>query len=105
MYQFRAQQILIDMPKPESEPWVHITVQRLTLLPDGSYDDVIDRYKVISAPFHEILTRVFVAAVSDGGQVLKVTGADLAASIKAAALDMIAEVTGARLENGKALSE
>ena len=104
MYQYRAQQILIEMPKPDSEPWVHITIQRLTPVAGGGYDDVIDRYKVISAPFHEILNRAFVAAVAKG-KTVRITGGELAAAIKAAALEMIAEAVGARIEDGNVLED
>lgn len=48
MIKLRTQQIIIEMPRTDSEPWIHITIQRIELGSDGSSEvNVTDRWDQI----------------------------------------------------------
>lgn len=53
--QLRASKITIDLPKPGSEPWVQVIVQKV--LRDNTYEvkNIIPRYDRISIPLSSVV--------------------------------------------------
>ena len=55
----RTQQLYIDLPKPESEPWLNIIVQRVEM--DDNYKtlNVVDRWGSVNVRLADIATDVY----------------------------------------------
>jgi hypothetical protein len=50
----RASKIAIEIPKPDSEPWVHITVNKMFYNDSGDLISNVPRFDYISKPLSQI---------------------------------------------------
>ncbi len=55
----RASKITIEIPKPDSEPWVHITVNKMFIDNDGKVVNNVPRFDHISKPLSEIGSEIY----------------------------------------------
>jgi len=74
--QIRVSKIVIDLPRPENEPWVHLTVQKV--LRDDNYEvvNLLTRFDSISLPISVLYPKEYgIPTSSDtmmyGGEILK----------------------------------
>lgn len=55
----RTQQIIIDLPRTEAEPWIHLIVQLVDTDEDTGEDiNVVDRYGRVSKKLSEVATDI-----------------------------------------------
>jgi len=91
----RTQQIVIDVPRATSEPWVHLTVQRVELDDNGKELNVVDRWGTANRRLSEIaLDTVSYFEPVPGLDANTMTMFALADAIKSAATDWIIEKYG-----------
>jgi len=55
----RASKIIIDIPKEDSEPWVHVTIDLLLKDDNEITQNVIPRVAYISKPLSEIASEMY----------------------------------------------
>ena len=58
MIKLRTQQIIIEMPRTDSEPWIHIVIQRIDVSETGVESNVIDRWDQINKRLSEVALQV-----------------------------------------------
>ena len=80
--ELRASKIAIEIPKPDSEPWVHITVNKM-FLEDGELVQNEPRFDHISAPLTAIGLNMFSFKDPVTGADVTVSGYGLAQAITA----------------------
>lgn len=56
---YRASDIHIEIPKEHSEPWIHLTINKLFKDDDGKLVNEIPRFAYISKPMSEIATNIY----------------------------------------------
>lgn len=56
---YRAAKIEIEIPKVDSEPWVHLTVNKLEYDDGGALINEIPRFEYISKPMSKIALEVY----------------------------------------------
>lgn len=54
----RIQQIVIDIPRSESEPWVSFTVQKIEMDDDYKTLNVVDRWRSLNRRMSEFATNI-----------------------------------------------
>ena len=55
----RTQQIIIDLPRTESEPWIHLIIQQVDTDEETGKDiNVVDRYGRVSKKLSEVATDI-----------------------------------------------
>ncbi len=55
----RTQQLFIDLPTPDSEPWLNIIVQRVEMDDEFNTKNVVDRWGHVSVRLSTIITEVY----------------------------------------------
>ena len=55
----RSQQIYIDLPTPDSEPWINIIVQRVEMSDDYETMNVVDRWDQVNERLSDIITETY----------------------------------------------
>ncbi len=79
----RTSKIVIETPKVDSEPWVHITIQQVLENDEGKIVNIVPRFDYISKPLSEIFLTVTPYLdpvlqkedeISGGGMVTVLTG-------------------------------
>lgn len=100
MFRLRAQQIIIDIPKADSEPWVNIYVQRVRIEEDGSESRVIDRWGSINKRLSTIAFEIYpyFEAVPVTNPEKEISAYGLSDAIMQAAIHWIAEKYSGRIE-------
>tara|TARA_R110000851_G_C13102760_1_gene569228 strand:- start:11909 stop:12226 length:318 start_codon:yes stop_codon:yes gene_type:complete len=58
MIKLRTQHILIEMPRTDSEPFIHVTVQRIELDVNGVEINVVDRFGHVYKPLSTVALEV-----------------------------------------------
>ena len=79
MIKVRASQVLIEMPKENAEPWLHITVQRIQR--DGNIVNTQDRWDTFSHRLSDIAMMPTVNLIGEGNIVVGQVAQQLTASI------------------------
>lgn len=78
----RTSKMSIEIPKAESEAWIHITVQQVIEDDNGGVLNIVPRYDYISKPLSEIITQITnypdpvlgtVGSISGGGMASALT--------------------------------
>lgn len=99
MIKLRTQQIIIDMPRSISEPWMNLVVQRIDLSPDGSVElNVVDRWGTINKKLSDVALEVnsyFEVLPLNSGEI---TVFGLADGIKSVATKWIVEKYGGTIQ-------
>ena len=93
--QIRASKIVIDMPKSGSEPWVHLTVQKV-LRDVDTYEikNVVTRFGSVSVPLSKILVQEYpVGTVAN----TSISGVEVFNSISAFVITLLMERYGGTL--------
>lgn len=78
---FRASKIAIEIPKPDSEPWVHITVNKMLLNDNGDIVSSVPRFAYISRPLSQIGMNAYPFVDPVTQQDIEVSGYGLAEAI------------------------
>ena len=90
----RSQQIIIDLPRMSSEPWIHITVQRVEMDDNRNIINTIDRWGEIHRQLFSINSEIYdfqdPLAPGDG----QISALGLAGAITAAAVAWIVQEYG-----------
>lgn len=92
MIELRAQQIVIDAPRRDRDPFVAIIVQRIIYNLDNSVKQRINREKVINRALTSVATQLY--PYNDpvtGGCTENISGAGLGIAISSAAAQWIIE--------------
>lgn len=55
----RTQQLLIDLPTPDSEPWLNIIVQRVEMDDEYNTLNVVDRWGRVTVPLSSIQSDIY----------------------------------------------
>ena len=78
---FRASKIAIEIPKPDSEPWVHITVNKMFLNEAGDIVSNVPMFAYISKPLSQIGMNSYLFADPVTQETLEISGYGLAEAI------------------------
>ena len=100
----RTQQLYIDLPKPGAEPWVNLIVQRVEMSDDfTSVLNTVDRWGQVSARLSAIALRIYPITdpVQPGPGLISAAG--IAEALTLAAIDLIIEKYGGRLDTATGL--
>lgn len=54
----RTQQIIIDLPKLDAEPWVKLTVQRLEMDDQGKVLNTVDRWGTVNKKLSDVALQI-----------------------------------------------
>lgn len=103
MFRLRAQQIIIDLPTAESEPWVHIAVQRIRIEEDGSETRTVDRWGSVSKKLSDVSGNIYQFDEYESLSGGEISGSGISNAITSAALVWIAEKYNGRIEDGNVL--
>ena len=78
----RVQQIIIDLPRSNSERWIHMTIQRVELDDDGNEANVVDRWGQISQKMSDVFAEAhpYSDPITGGSGLLSVAGTAVAIS-------------------------
>ena len=100
----RTQQLYIDLPKPGAEPWVNLIVQRVEMSDDLSQvHNTVDRWGQVSARLSAIVPRIYPITdpVQPGPGLISAAG--ISEALTLAAIDLIIEKYGGRLDTATGL--
>lgn len=101
----RGQQIIIDLPKPESEPWVDLITQRVEMDDEYTVQNIVDRYGRIYKQLSTVATESVTITDPVYGEIT-ISAAGVAAGITALAVNWIMEDYGGSLDdNGYVIIE
>lgn len=78
---YRASKIAIEIPKRDSEPWVHITINKMFINNDGVLVNTLPRFAYISKPLSEIGMNAYSFTDPVTQQHIEVSGYGLAEAI------------------------
>lgn len=81
--QYRASKITIEIPKEDSEPWVHLTVNKMYIDAKGNIVNDIPRYDYISKPLSEVAFNEYTLVDPVMGGDITISGYGIANAITA----------------------
>ena len=94
----RTQQMYIDLPTPDSEPWLNLVVQRVEMDDNYVTKNIVDRWGSVNVKLSSIATSVYPlqdpVQPPDG----HISVAGLAAGLTIAAMDLIAKKYDGRID-------
>ncbi len=90
----RASKIAIEIPKPDSEPWVHITVNKMFLNDNGEAINNQPRFDHISKPLSSVGTNIYTFMDPIIQKEVTISGYGLASAITSYVKDTIEEKHG-----------
>ena len=97
----RTQQMYIDLPTPDSEPWLNLIVQRVEMDDNYVTKNIVDRWGSVNVKLSNIYTSVYPLQDPVPVPAGYVSVAGLAAGLTIAAMDLIAKKYDGRIdENG-----
>ena len=84
----RASKVVIEIPREDSTPWMHITVQKVLKADNGEVLNVIPRFDYISCPLTDVITNeyTFSDPILQTGAI-DISGAGVVAVLTAMVLD------------------
>lgn len=59
VYEYRASKITIEIPKPDSEPWVHLAINKLEVDDNGTLINTYPMFAYISKPLSQVGMEMF----------------------------------------------
>lgn len=95
----RASKISIEVPYENSEPWLHIEVQKVLKNDDGTIINVIPRADYISYPLSEFMTNVYTFGDPVLNEVHNNSGAGAASLISIIVVKMLLSEYGGYVTN------
>ena len=94
----RTQQLYIDLPTPDSEPWINLIVQRVEMSDDYKTINVVDRWGRVNARLSDIAwnTYLFTDPIPSDAEHISVVG--LGDAITNLGVDLIIKKYGGYLD-------
>ena len=90
----RSSKITIEIPKVDSEPWVHVTVNKMFLDDDGEMTNNQPRFDYISKPLSSVGTEIYTFMDPVTQQEVTISGYGLASAITSYVKNTIEEKHG-----------
>lgn len=104
MIELRAQQIIIDAPRADAEPFIAIVVQRLVHDDSGAIVQTINREKMINRVLSKVATDLYAYVDPVTQSYVNISGAGLGSAITVAARQWILEeYSEAQLIDGRVI--
>lgn len=103
VYKLRTQQIIIDIPRTNSEPWINVKVQRIVLDNLGNEGQIIDRWGSINKKLSIVATEIhnYFEALPVSTPQISIYG--ISDAIKVVAITWIAEKYGGSIINDEVI--
>lgn len=79
--EYRASKITIEVPKEHSEPWVHLTINKMFKDDEGNLTNEIPRFDYISKPLSQVATNMYEYLDPIQRQTFNISGYGLAQAI------------------------
>jgi len=90
----RVSKLTLEMPKEDSEVWLHITVQKVIKDDLGVTTNIIPRFDYISKPLSEVYMDVYKYQDIMLGGVFSISGVGIAQALTSAVLDFMQDKYG-----------
>lgn len=103
MFRLRAQQIIIDLPRVNSEPWVNVIVQRVELDEEGRDDNVVDRWGSLNKRLSEFALDTYAYFEAIPVESGRISGYAMSDAVAQAVIQWMAEKYNGTIIDGNVL--
>lgn len=94
----RTQQIYIDLPTPDSEPWLNIIVQRVEMDDNYQTKNIVDRWGAVNERLSKIATNIYPYSDPLQPPQCYISVAGLGEALTIAAMDLIIKKYGGTID-------